>query len=361
VFSDAKRGNHAASGSFLGTSYQQAVDRGLSFPGPGSYDLPCGLVSEATSCARPSTFVRRSRVSCAPMGGAQMTASLAGADLLLLPPGPDFSGPPPTDMDRAASLRGSLTSGFASQEGRFVAFGDVHGRHEPRKFEMRRSVRRPHTSVSVSPPLTLSPWVPGLPHPLPRAATAALRAGGPLGGGVGEAMAFGGWDGGPVSSGFATQPHTRQGSRRDAAPGTPGAPRTAGSGGEPQHSPPRWEQVQAAVASRHGDFAGKAGGGGSEVFAEAVKYAITEKNGGVFGSAPSMGALMRAFSFAGPRASDLRAGFVPPDRHRTQDALQLASPGWARRRVAAARSDDVSHVAELEAFRPPNTTALRFY
>jgi hypothetical protein len=70
---------------------------------------------------------------------------------------------------------------------------------------------------------------------------------------------------------------------------------------------------------------------------------------------------MRAFSFAGPRASDLRAGFVPPDRHRTQDALQLASPGWARRRVAAARFDDVSHVAELEAFRPPNTTALRFY
>ena len=39
VFAGAKRMNHCASASFLGTFYQQAVDRGISFPGPGTYEV----------------------------------------------------------------------------------------------------------------------------------------------------------------------------------------------------------------------------------------------------------------------------------------------------------------------------------
>lgn len=31
--------NHAASGSFLGTFYHEAEEHGISFPGPGTYEL----------------------------------------------------------------------------------------------------------------------------------------------------------------------------------------------------------------------------------------------------------------------------------------------------------------------------------
>jgi len=353
VFSDAKRGNHAASGSFLGTSYQQAIDRGIAFPGPGSYDLPNGLVSRATSCTRPSTFVRRSRVSCAPMSSSQQAASLAGADQLLLPPGPDFSGAPPTDMDRAAAHRGSLTSVFASQEGRFVPHGDIHGRHEPRKFEMRRasSARRPRTSVSAAPPLKTSPWVPGMPHPLPRAATAALRAGS-LGGGLGEALAFGGWNGGPVSLGYATPMHGRQEPSGNEA----GVHGEAGEGSEPAHSPHNWEQLHTAVKS--GTFRSEERDTNGDRFSSVVNEAVADK---AARDKDTMGAAMLTFSFKGPRDNDLQAGFVPPDRYRTSDTLQQASPGRSRRLVAAERAEDASNVEALENFRPPNTKALRFY
>ena len=39
VFSAATRDNHAGSASFLGTFYYQAKSKGVSFPGPGTYEL----------------------------------------------------------------------------------------------------------------------------------------------------------------------------------------------------------------------------------------------------------------------------------------------------------------------------------
>jgi len=136
VFSQAKRMNHAASANFLGTFYQQAEDRGISFPGPGSYNLENrenALVTPGASATRPSTFNRRSRISVAPMMGSRLTASLAGADKVTLEATPDFPGAPPTEMDAAASAKGYLTAAFASETGRFPRFGMHIGPHEPRK------------------------------------------------------------------------------------------------------------------------------------------------------------------------------------------------------------------------------------
>ena len=104
--------NHSASGSFLGTFYQQAEERGYSFPGAGSYNLDKSTVSRpATSCTKPSTLSRRPKISCASMGAARMTASLCGADQLLLEPGPEFGPAPRSEFDDAAGGRGYCTVG----------------------------------------------------------------------------------------------------------------------------------------------------------------------------------------------------------------------------------------------------------
>ena len=114
--------NHSASGSFLGTFYQQAEERGYSFPGAGSYNLDKSTVSRpATSCTKPSTLSRRPKISCASMGAARMTASLCGADQLLLEPGPEFGPAPRSEFDDAAGGRGYCTAAFSAQSKRFTA------------------------------------------------------------------------------------------------------------------------------------------------------------------------------------------------------------------------------------------------
>lgn len=115
--------NHSASGSFLGTFFHQAeVNPKLQFPGAGSYNLDKSTIFRpATSCTRPSMFSRRSKISCASMGAARMTASLCGADQLLLEPGPEFGPAPRSDFDNAIDKRGYCSAAFASESKRFLA------------------------------------------------------------------------------------------------------------------------------------------------------------------------------------------------------------------------------------------------
>ena len=76
-----------------------------------------------------------------------------------------------------------------------------------------------------------------------------------------------------------------------------------------------------------------------------------------------MGTAMRHFSFkvAGGPGRDLAAGFVPVDPFAGRDALRREEPGRRRRLASAARKEDAGGVKALEGFKPPNTTALRFY
>ena len=129
--------NHSASGSFLGTFYHQAEERGYQFPGAGSYELDKSTVSRpATSCTKPCTMSRRPKISCPSMGAARMTASLCGADQLLLEPGPEFGPAPRSDFDDASNNRGYCTAAFSSQSKRFTTPHQVR-----RRQSVARSVR----------------------------------------------------------------------------------------------------------------------------------------------------------------------------------------------------------------------------
>lgn len=130
TFSQAER-----NASFLG--------QGTISPGPGAYNVKKSTLTHPTrSVTRPSTFTRRAKKSCAALQGPLLTASLCGADQLLLDPAPSPGSYELKDsFSSALENEGFCTASYASTTSRFpptrAQFGIPEDRPSHRKLKAR--------------------------------------------------------------------------------------------------------------------------------------------------------------------------------------------------------------------------------